>query len=197
MLSIVSKVPWSLQNIIQRSSIPIYQSLSTLLVQIYRVKYLLQRTRLRAARKPKLPSLFYKLLHNLNWFNDTLRSYITETAIHLTTRAMLSSMQKARDIDEMAQIHIDYMSKLQQRALLSKEVKPIYTAVVEVLDLGVLLARKETKEQIHVDNEFRRLLPFITAGLKSVGRAGAEPMWEQLADRLEWDGKKDRIGQVV
>lgn len=164
-------------------------------MQIYRVKYLLQRTRLRASRKSKLPPLFYKLLYSLNWFNDTLRSYVTETAIHLTTRTMLSSMQKARDIDEMARIHVEYMVKLQQRALLSKDVKPIYTAVIEVLDLGVLLARKEVKEQARVDAEFKRLLPFITAGLKSVGRAGAEPMWEQLADRLEWDGKKDRVGQ--
>lgn len=176
---------------------PIYQSLSTLLVQIYRVKYLLQRTRLRAARKTKLTPLFYKLLHSLNWFIDTLRSYVTETAIHLSTRSMLSSMQKARDIDEMAHIHVEYMAKLQRRALLSKEVKPIYAAVIEVLDLGVLLARKEVKEQARVDAEFRRLLPFVTAGLKSVGRAGAEPMWEQLADRLAWDGKKDGIGQGV
>ncbi|USP72901.1 Gamma-tubulin complex component 3 -like protein [Curvularia clavata] len=196
-ISLDYAVPWSLQNIIQRTSIPIYQSLSTLLVQIYRVKYLLQKTRLHAARKPKLPPLFYKLLHSLNWFIDTLRSYVTETAIHLTTRNMVSSMQKARDIDEMAQIHVEYMAKLQQRALLSKEVKPIYASVIEVLDLGVLLARKEVKEQAHVDAEFKRLLPFITAGLKSVGRAGAEPMWEQLADRLTWDGKKDRIGQGV
>jgi gamma-tubulin complex component 5 len=44
-----------------------------------------------------------------------------------------------------------------------------------------------------VDREFSRLLPFVAAGLRSVGRVGAEPMWEQLADRLEWEGKKDRV----
>lgn len=107
---------------------------------------------------------------------------------------MVSSMQKADDIDEMARIHVEYMAKLQQRALLSKDVKPIYAAVLEMLDLGVLLARTEAKQQEYVDAEFKRLLPFITAGLKSVGRAGAEPMWEQLADRLEWDGgRKTRV----
>lgn len=157
------------------------------------MKYLLQRTRLRAARKPNLPPLLYKLLHTLTWFTDTLRSYITETAIHLTTRTMLSSMQKARDIDEMARIHVEYMARLRQRTLLSKDVKPIFAAILEMLDLGVLLARKEGKELGRVEAEFKRLLPFISAGLKSVGRAGAEPMWEQLADRLEWDGKKDRV----
>ncbi|KAL6154946.1 hypothetical protein ACJBU6_06555 [Exserohilum turcicum] len=193
-ISIDYAVPWSLQNIIQRSSLPTYQALCTLLMQIYRVKYLLQRTRIRAPRKRKLPPLFYRLLHSINWFTDTLRSYITESAIHLTTRSMVSSMQKADDIDEMARIHVEYMAKLQQRALLSKDVKPIYAAVLEMLDLGVLLARTEAKQQEYVDAEFKRLLPFITAGLKSVGRAGAEPMWEQLADRLEWDGgRKTRV----
>jgi gamma-tubulin complex component 5 len=44
-----------------------------------------------------------------------------------------------------------------------------------------------------VDRSFNKLLPFVSAGLRSVGRVGAEPMWEQLADRLEWEGKKDRI----
>ncbi|KAL6703433.1 hypothetical protein ACN47E_009692 [Coniothyrium glycines] len=41
--------------------------------------------------------------------------------------------------------------------------------------------------------EYERLLPFIIAGLKSVGRAGAEPMWEQLAEQLQWNSKKDPI----
>lgn len=106
---------------------------------------------------------------------------------------MVASMQKAQDIDEMARIHVEYMAKLRQRTLLSKDVKPIFAAILEMLDLGVLLARKEGKELGRVEAEFKRLLPFISAGLKSVGRAGAEPMWEQLADRLEWDVKKDRV----
>jgi gamma-tubulin complex component 5 len=42
-----------------------------------------------------------------------------------------------------------------------------------------------------IDSDFTRLLHFVTAGLRSVGRVGAEPMWEQLAERLEWEGKKD------
>ncbi|KAJ5022154.1 Spc98 family-domain-containing protein [Bipolaris maydis] len=192
-ISVDYAIPWSLQNIIQRTSLSTYHSLCTLLLQIYRVKYLLQRTRLRAARRPNLPPLLYKLLHTLTWFTDTLRSYITETAIHLTTRTMLSSMQKAQDIDEMSRIHVEYMAKLRQRTLLSKDVKPIFAAILEMLDLGVLLARKEGKELGRVEAEFKRLLPFISAGLKSVGRAGAEPMWEQLADRLDWEGKKDRV----
>ncbi|KAI4942221.1 hypothetical protein J4E91_010195 [Alternaria rosae] len=182
-VSVDYAVPWSIQNIIQRSSIPIYQEICTFLMQIYRVKYQLQRARIRASRKNR-PPMFYRLLQRLNWFADVLRSYVTEAAIFLTIRDMNSAMEKADNIDEMSQIHTKCMEKLHQRALLSKEVKPIHKAIIELLDLGVLLSQAEGKSHRHVDQEFERLLPFVAAGLRSTARVG-EPMWEQLADRLE------------
>lgn len=158
-------------------------------------------------------------------------------------------MEKAEDIDEMAQIHVKFVAKLQERAMLSSELKPIHKAFVEILDLGVLFTTTvayeqhsssilrdpnsgrtrskasgrmitsdlsgeededsnegkaaQLQDQLHrsnrrealqrVDREFLRLLSFLIAGLRSVGRVGAEPMWEQLAERLEWEGKKDRV----
>ncbi|KAH4930843.1 spindle pole body subunit [Parastagonospora nodorum] len=243
---------WPIQNIIQRSSLPVYQQVLTFLLQSYRAKYLLQRA--RPGRGPQLKSariqLTYKLQHRVTWFADILRSYLTETVIFFTTRAMDAQMEKAEDIDEMAQAHLRYVTNLQTRALLSKDVKPIHKAVIEMLDLSVLFAKtlastrdQSTKVVIprktrsmwqrdttliaataelsdsdpgsdaeddhhetvdeaaqrspmeslrYIDSEFDRLLPFITAGLRSVGRVGAEPMWEQLAERLEWKDKKLR-----
>jgi gamma-tubulin complex component 5 len=246
------QLPWSIQNIIQRASIPIYQEIFTFLIQIYRVNYLLQRIRIEATKTSRSP-LHYKLLHRLTWFADMLRSYLTETVIFFTTQDMKMAVENAADIDEMSQIHAQYVAKLQERALLSKDVKPIHKAIIELLDLGVLFAQTQNPENKYsavqktnrkslarrkssvpiliednitdedeardnrsgsestarpakdvasksprevlqtVDQEFGRLLPFITAGLRSVGRVGAEPMWEQLADRLEWEGKKDRM----
>lgn len=245
-------ISWSIQNIVQRASIPVYQQISSFLLQTYRVKYLVQRT--RPARTPphknQTTLLTYKLRHRLIWFADTLRSYLTETAIFFTTHDMNASMEKAKDIDEMAHVHLVFIAKLQERTMLSKEVKPIHKAIVEILDLGVEFAkavgeqssktndsttdkarskrRKSTapvavaaevsdldtdsdgehnespsmskpierhtpKMSLQkIDAEFARLLHFLTAGLRSVGRVGAEPVWEQLAERLEWEGKKDR-----
>ncbi|KAJ4377622.1 hypothetical protein N0V83_000449 [Neocucurbitaria cava] len=254
-VSIDYAIPWSLQNIIQRSSIPIYQQLYTFLLQLYRVKYQLQRVRPRRTHQTKHPiNLTYKLQHRLTWFTDMLRSYLTENVIYFTARDMQTAMKKAQDIDEMSQIHTKYVAKLQERAMLSKDLKPIHKAIVEILDLSVLFAetvgasqsdsdtglpgqsriglrrknharlsdgdeelsdddvhdesdeaeatRAATKEKGQrsvkgtlqkIDEGFARLLPFTTAGLRSVGRVGAEPMWEQLAERLEWEGRKDGI----
>ncbi|KAL1799031.1 hypothetical protein ACET3X_003068 [Alternaria dauci] len=182
-VSVDYAVSWSIQNIIQRSSVPIYQEICTFLLQIYRAKYQLQRVRIRASRKTWSP-VFFRVLQRLNWFVDVLRSYVTETAVSLTTRDMNLAMEKADDIDEMSQIHAQCMGKLQKRALLSKDVKPIHKAIVELLDLGVLLSQAEGKDFVQVERESARLLPFVAAGLRSVARVG-EPMWEQLADRLE------------
>jgi gamma-tubulin complex component 5 len=247
---------WPTQNIIQRSSLPVYQQMLTFLLQSYRAKYLLQRTRpsrgthLRSTRT----QIIYKLQHRLTWFADTLRSYLTETAIFFTTEDMHTNMKKAEDIDAMAQAHLKSITTLQSRALLSRDLKPIHKAIIEMLDLGVRFAKtvasdrpwtekspdKKTKSMWQrdatlvaataelldpdadsdkdegdqdasspdaaqattplnpmeslrfIDSEFDRLLPFVTAGLRSVGRVGAEPMWEQLAERLEWKDKKLR-----
>ena len=155
-------------------------------------------------------------------------------------------MEKAEDIDEMSLIHIKFVTRLQERAILSKELKPIHKAIIEMLDLGVQYAevisrtdvsdilenkkkttratKRKTSQQVQeaqpdsasdiesgdgespmaakgnstpksseealltIDKEFTRLMPFITAGLKSVGRVGSEPILGQLAERLEWDG---------
>jgi gamma-tubulin complex component 5 len=223
----------------------------TFLLQAYRVKFLLQRIQLdRSVEKKPLASLIYRLKHRFIWLADTLRSYLTETVVAFTTLDMETTMEKAEDIDEMAQIHVKYVAKLQERAMLSNELKPIHKALVEALDLGVLftttiaqgqhdenvkdhtltksrlttarhaeaselsededesgregegkaitlqtqLHMSSRKEKLQMmDKEFSRLVSFLTAALRSVGRVGAEPMWEQLAERLEWEGKKDRV----
>ncbi|KAF2852128.1 hypothetical protein T440DRAFT_447756 [Plenodomus tracheiphilus IPT5] len=256
-ISIDVALPWSIQNIIQRSSIPIYQQLSTFLLQIYRIQYLFRHARpTRQQTLDRTRSLLAnKIQHRLIWFADVLRSYLAESVIFFTTRDMDTAMEKAEDIDEMSQIHVIFVAKLQERALLSKAVKPIHKAIMDILELGALFAaaveehsgeghqsgvrakgkprklerrksaiparlvedesdsdggndgeRPETPKAEKasgnlspaemlkkIDEDFARLLPFVTAGLRSVGRVGAEPMWEQLAERLEWEGKKDRF----
>jgi gamma-tubulin complex component 5 len=249
-------ISWPVQNIIQRSSIPIYQQLFTFLLQTYRLKY-----RLHAVRPPRNyqsksvnDKVIRKLQHRLTWFTDMMRSYLTETAIFFTTLEMDTQMEKAEDIDEMARVHLKFVTKLRERALLSQEVKLIHKAIIEILDLGVNFtetlstgkpktprrsaARRarslwqkadastfiledpltDSDDDLHeddqesespttkgssepssnkssfqfIDSELSRLLHFVIAGLRSVGRVGAEPMWEQLADRLDWTDKKRR-----
>ncbi|KAH7071193.1 Spc98 family-domain-containing protein [Paraphoma chrysanthemicola] len=237
-------LPWPIQNIILRSSIPEYQQLFTALLQVYRVKCLLQRLDRERSSRPKsrIARLIHRLRHRLHWFADTLRSYLTETVIFFSSLEMNAALDKAKDIDQMTDVHSNYVVKLQERALLADDMKPIQRAIVDVLELGVTFTailikgafenvssgedrstksrydkkaeapeedddwdadfERDVSEGSHpvsrremltslstIDDEYSKLLPFIIAGLRSVGRVGAEPMWEQLADRLSWEGK--------
>jgi gamma-tubulin complex component 5 len=247
-------------NILQRSSIPVYQQIFTFLLQTYRAKHLLQNVTLDTIRLSKCSRSSFKLRQRLIWFTDILRSYLTETVISLSTEAMTFAMAEAEDIDEMSTIHLKYVARLQEQALLSQNLRPIHKAVVSLLDLAVLFSdihtqnanaqtKKTTAEQAPtaskspgkalgrstrrksvipaivesssdsdltdeesplsdktsisghtglgaglktINEQFDKLLPFVTAGLRNVGRVGAEPIWEMLAERLEWDKKKDR-----
>jgi gamma-tubulin complex component 5 len=240
-------------NIVQRSSISIYQQMFTLLLQTYRAKYVVQRVSPRSIRQIadlRHRQLSYKLRQRLIWFADIMRSYLTETVIELNTSDMIGAMIKAEDIDEMASIHIKYVARLQDQALLSENLKPIHKGIIQILDLAVIFAAAHAADDtsmrtasrsasttkpsklskssrrksvipaivedalsdsdidnagsddaaaskvpvssslgnslLAVEKEFERLLPFVTAGLRSVGRVGAEPVWEMLAERLGW-----------
>ncbi|CAI6307474.1 unnamed protein product [Periconia digitata] len=267
-------LPWPIQNIIQRSSIPIYQQVFTFLLQAYRMKYLVQKLSPRMIvqiNAPVLRQRAYKLRQRLIWFADVLRSYLTETVIRLSTEDMQAAMIKADDIDGMANIHMKYVARLQEQALLSDNLKPIHKAILSILDLGVNLSehcfpsesqsraskpvavsasgsdlvpskptrsrpkpsrrksfipalaenlndssdsggsdadtdRDNANEATGIatspsiqDNlqmagkELDRLLPFVTAGLRNVGRVGAEPCWELLAERLGWGECKPHV----
>lgn len=256
------QLPWLITNIIQRSSIPIYQKVFTFLLQTYRSKYLLQRSSpqdIRQIMTSRLRQLSYRVRQRLIWFTDILRSYLSDTVINLSFEAMVAAMVKADDIDDMASIHFKFVAKIQDQALLSDSLRPIHRAVVQILDLSVTFSEthitKETRRTkkakndpaspkassqkasskssrrksvipailesdssdsdadhardeeldaastpmsvpglegslIKVEREFDRLLPFVTAGLRSVGRVGAEPVWEMLAERWSWERRK-------
>jgi gamma-tubulin complex component 5 len=205
--------------------------------------------------------LSYKLRQRLIWFADIMRSYLTETVIDLSSDDMVAAMTKAEDIDEMTGIHMKYVARLQEQALLSENLKPIHKAIIQLLDLGVSFAEAHASDDFMsqtrstrpattsrsassnkaskllkssrrksvipaiveapssdsdndsigsadiaapkvpnpsnfgesmtvIEKEFERMLPFITAGLRSVGRVGAEPVWEMLAEKLGWVGRR-------
>ncbi|KAF1969387.1 hypothetical protein BU23DRAFT_240335 [Bimuria novae-zelandiae CBS 107.79] len=245
-ISIDYALPWPIMNVIQRSSLPVYQQLSIFLLQTYRAKYLLQRISpqsIGAIQTAPLRRLGYKLRQRLMWFADVMRSYLTETVIELAFTDMKAAISKAEDIDEMANVHMRYVARLQDQALLSDNLKPIHRGIIALLDLAVVFSQhhagmqrgtkakskpsvRETRRKVsglshetaeeesdssnvgddddsvdspssgqrkledglaHIEREFERLLPFVTAGLRSVGRVGAEPVWEMLADRLSWN----------
>jgi gamma-tubulin complex component 5 len=249
-----AKLSWPILNIIQRSSVLVYQQVFTFLLQTYRAKYILQRINLRSLENRMSSTsrkLSKKLRHRLIWFADTIRFYLTENVIAPFMAHSSSDMAEADDIDEMSAVHIKHLARLQDHALLSESLRPIHSTMISVLDLAVSFAEVHAKQanDSHgtkitqgrttrtkrksvlpalvedessgadsadegmaesqtaftlieanpttslekMDEQFGTLLSFGIAGLKSVGRVAAEPVWEMLADRLEWNKGRDRV----
>ncbi|KAK8153998.1 Spc98 family-domain-containing protein [Phyllosticta citrichinensis] len=138
-ISIDYFLPWSITNVIQRSSLPTYQRISTLLLQTYRARHVLRSANLSPSstthnRQSRLRTL---LRHRLLWFADTLHAYTATTAIASSTTALRSALAIAEDIDAMAALHAAFVADAERRCLLAPALQPIADAVVELLDLAV------------------------------------------------------------
>ncbi|KAL1963945.1 hypothetical protein VTN77DRAFT_7620 [Rasamsonia byssochlamydoides] len=148
-LSIDYVLPWPVANIITKNAILTYQRISTFLMQIRRAKYVLERQRLLKERggsqtDPEFDraddSIGYVVRHGLLWFTNILYSHLTELVIAMATSSMQKSLAAAKDVDGMIAAHQAYMSSLEEQCLLSKNLAPIYQAVISMLDLCVYFA---------------------------------------------------------
>jgi gamma-tubulin complex component 5 len=141
-ISIEYTLPWSVANIISKSSIRIYQRVSTFLMQIRRAKYALERLRLLWSSAPGQDAgdgrlLGYAVRHRLLWFTNTLYSYLSQLVLTISTTKMRKSLSKAVDIDGMIAVHSSYVEKIEDQCLLSKQLVPIYNPIISILDLCI------------------------------------------------------------
>ncbi|KAB8234794.1 putative gamma-tubulin complex component GCP5 [Aspergillus alliaceus] len=247
-------LPWPVANIITKTALLSYQRLSTFLMQIRRAKYTIVKQRLQYSYATNQGpgnennALAYALRHNMLWFLNTLYSHMTDFVISTTTNSLRKDLSACHDVDAMVAAHQSYMSSLEDQCLLSKNLVPLYEAIVTLLDLCISFSdlqstrynqvkdptftQKEyghdkyqsdedeeedeedelngansdgqltlTHETQYVQrlkdtrDQFNRLIGFLSAGLKGVGRANAQVSWEILAERLEW--RKERVANHV
>ncbi|KAF2436769.1 hypothetical protein EJ08DRAFT_666944 [Tothia fuscella] len=143
-------LPWPVLNIVQRTSLPTYQRILRLLLQIYRAKYLLRRDsiilRSSGSTDENTRSSNY-FRQRLVWFVDIMFSYVLETVVQPTTSEMRTKLCEADDVDVMVEVHDSFISKLQTQCLFARNLAPIHDTIVSLLDLSVSFT----------DNQSRRL----------------------------------------
>jgi gamma-tubulin complex component 5 len=207
---------WPIQNITQTPSPVTYSKVFTLLLQVYRAKYLLrcqfpdlQRlTGTRSGRTNVLAALL-RLRCHLIAVVDTLYAHITTTATTIS-HSLLREIETAEDIDAMGNVWARHERQLETSLLLGEKLAPLYRAIVSYLELcerfadiwNTSLGRQRPSQetegtappQDHVKSsriealqeESNQSLSFISAGLRGIGRAGGNTPLESLAERLEW-----------
>jgi gamma-tubulin complex component 5 len=207
---------WPIQNITNTPSPATYSKAFTVLLQVYRSKYLLRHhmldLRTFTARKAQVNqtfAAFIRLRAQLLAVVDILHAHITTTA-KLVSRSMISEFEKASDVDAMISIWAKYDKQLETSLLLSEKLKPLRDAVVSYLELcerfsdlwGTTMHKRHphgdgnddsSGHSINVlsilqglEKEFSKTLSFFMAGIRNVGRASGNTALDMLADRLEW-----------
>ncbi|KIW07241.1 uncharacterized protein PV09_02097 [Verruconis gallopava] len=132
-------LPWAIQNIIQRSSIPTYQAVLCLLLQIYRAKALLRTDsyNIRTCGGRSRARLAIGIRQKLMWFANTMHSYVTETVAQTATQELRQKLADVEDIDGMCDVHDRFVARLELGCLLAKNLAPIYDSMISMLDLAV------------------------------------------------------------
>jgi gamma-tubulin complex component 5 len=135
---------WPIANIIQRSSVSVYQSVFTLLLQVQRAKHVLERSwivkrPISRANDSASDASFYSLRFRLLWFINTMHRYLTTIVLSPCTSAMRSSLAKALDIDAMINAHKAYIEKIAELCFLSKNLAPIHSSIIALFDLALQL----------------------------------------------------------
>jgi len=133
-----------LQNITREASPVSCQQPFTLLLQIYRVKYLLRglvsssQHRLRTV-PPDLGQAIL-LRHRLTWFIEVIHQHVSDMAAR-TFRELESSLTSAHDVDAMVTASALFREHIASRLLLSEKMRFVHDTLLSILQLSEDLAR--------------------------------------------------------
>lgn len=145
-LRIQYALPWSVANVITRASLATYQKVSTLLTQIRRARYMLERRCFFQVRggQPgadlRARNLNQLIHHDLLLVVNILYDHLTGLVIEEGNSRLRQDLTNAVDIDAMIAAHNKYCDGLEDACLISKRLKPIHDEIVSILDLCIRLS---------------------------------------------------------
>ncbi|KAG2219519.1 hypothetical protein INT45_002836 [Circinella minor] len=187
-------IPWPINNFIKETTLKYYGVITTLLLQLKRAKYLLDRKML--FQNDRRNMRLYPMRMKLIWFINAFWSYIMTTILYTETIRFRKSIEKAMDADEIIQLHNEYISKIVDRCLLGDKTQSIHKAVLKILDMVselTMLFTNEGDDEMendvdfvtsldNMEKDFNRSNEFIATTLKIVGRKGGFSWCKILTD---------------
>ena len=144
-MSVMYTLPWSVSNIIKPSSFAIFQSISTLLLQVSRSRYLLQQvyygfsaSKIRVSGERPMDMVSLSLHHRFLWFLDTVYDHLAGTVLLQASASMHQRMRAAKDVDQMIEVHESFVRHVGEECFVSVNRADVRKAIVSILDLVVL-----------------------------------------------------------
>lgn len=144
-LSFEYVLSWPLANIISDASMTSYRRAALVLMQIRRARYCLERTGYIAAASvplgpdttPADQTFAQTLAFTLLTFVNTLFDAMMLSSIWPATDAMEAHLQRASTVDEMVEIHRNYITRLECSCLAAPRLKLLRQSLLSILDLCI------------------------------------------------------------
>lgn len=196
---------WPIQNITREATTTTHTRAFTLLLQIVRARYVLRdqvfALRPRSSlRRPDACASLLRLREKLLAYTMLLHTH-SATVSRLLSTEVQEQMSAAADIDAMVAVYAAYKQRLELSLLLGANLKPVHDAIISLLvvcekmrpvwDAAMAVEDGNVPKELSMSErdlqkEFDGLTSFITTGVRSVSRAGAEPLLVMLAEQLDW-----------
>lgn len=144
-LSFEYMLSWPLANIIDDASMTSYRRVALSLMQVRRAKYCLEQTGYISAVSIPLgadatladQTFAQVLAFTLLTFVNTLFDSMMLSSIWPATEAMQTGIQEASTVDEMIQIHQNYIARLECSCLAAPRLKLLRQSLQSILDLCI------------------------------------------------------------
>ena len=161
-LEIDYSLSWPTLNIITRTSLKGYQTIFSLFLQIYRAKFLLCQNS-TSLRFLTMDPLTLAVRQRLLWFTDVFFSYIVDTVVVPEVLSMRSKFSEANDVDTLATLLQEFVTRILSKCLLTNALRPIRDAVMSILDLAVLF-RDAGADKLNASSNSKKMSRNLDAG---------------------------------
>lgn len=143
-LAITYDIPGQIATIIKPDTLPIYQRVGVLLLQLLRAKQLLDRQSFQLGhlelRTTTDQRTSLALRHRFRWFVETLQNYVMKEVLEPTTSKLRSQISKAEDLDSLLDLHAIHMAEVEVSCMLAHQQSSSHQALVSLLDLIVVFS---------------------------------------------------------
>ncbi|KPM38369.1 hypothetical protein AK830_g8188 [Neonectria ditissima] len=145
------RLSWPVQMILSEDSISQYQCIFTLLLQIRRAVYMLQKQKILESYWTDDDNwderaLYYSIRNKLLWFATTLQTYLATLVLAPNSSKMREELQAAHDVDAMIAIRAAFLKRVIDGACLGSRLKPIRECFLDILDLAIKLEQAQTSD---------------------------------------------------
>ncbi|KAH7152440.1 Spc98 family-domain-containing protein [Dactylonectria estremocensis] len=183
------RLSWPVQMIISDNTISQYQSIFTLLLQLRRALYVLQKQRILDRYWTDDDnwyerSLYYSMRTRLLWFSTSLQSYLATLVLAPNSARMRQELQDAHDVDAMIAIHATCMKRVIDEACLGNRLTLIRECFLDILDLAIKLEQAQVLHDKEAEElrELSRLSAMSSPGPPGTPRPPRTPKYIRDGD---------------